>query len=426
MAMKTTRRTFLTFTALSALGWVAKPASALGAVALGGHSDGPPGDILVSIFLRGGADGLNIVTPYGDEDYFRLRPTLALAAPKQLGADNADWVIDLDGYFGIHPALAPLLPLYHAGQMAIVHACGSGDQTRSHFQAMATMERGIARDTGPASGWVARHLQSAPWQNQSPLRAVALSEILPQSLAGAPAATAMTSVSDLDLHIPAQFSSSAVRTRLSSLYQNSGGTLLAQAGSEAMDVLKTLETLKPADHKPANGAVYPKDDLGNGLSQVALLVKSGLGLEAACLDHISYDTHVAQGRGQGLLAGLLQSLARSLAAFAQDLGPARWARVSVVVLSEFGRRVEENSGGGTDHGRAGAMFVLGGNIAGGKVYGQWPTLAASRLEGPGDLHVTTDYRNILAEVLSVRVKNPNIADVFPGLAPAHLGVVHAG
>ncbi|HEX5323811.1 MAG TPA: DUF1501 domain-containing protein [Capsulimonadaceae bacterium] len=424
--MKTTRRTFLTLSALTALGWANRPKSALAAVSVGVERGGPPGDVLVSIFLRGGADGLNVVVPYADEDYFRFRPTLALRAPKDNG-DATDRVIDLDGFFGLHPALAPLLPLYQAGQMAIVHACGSGDQTRSHFEAMATVERGIARETGPASGWLARHLQSAPWQSESPLRAVAIGEIVPQTLSGAPSATTLHTVTDLGLHIPTTVAGSALRQSLSDLYapaRDGKGQGLRASGREALSVLQTLESITPASYRPSYGATYPKDDLGNGLSQVALLMKCGIGLEAACLDHVGYDTHVAQGRGQGLLASQLQSLASGLAAFAADLGPERWARTCVVVLSEFGRRVEENSGGGTDHGRAGVMFVLGGGAAGGKVHGEWPTLAPANLEGPGDLHVTTDYRAVLAEVISKRLRNPNIAAVFPSFTPQPAGVVH--
>jgi uncharacterized protein (DUF1501 family) len=426
MAMKTTRRTFLTLSALAALGWASRPKSALGAVSVGHESDGPPGDVLVSIFLRGGADGLNVIVPHGDENYFRYRPTLALGAPND-HSDAQDRVIDLDGFFGFHPALAPLLPLYHSGQMAIVHACGSGDQTRSHFEAMATVERGIARDTGPASGWLARHLQSAPWESSSPLRAVAIGEIVPQTLSGAPSTTALHTVTDLGLHIPQTFAGGSLRRALSNMYAPAGqnNEQLQAAGREALSVLQTLESVSPKSYKPAHGAVYPKDDLGNGLSQVALLMKCGIGLEAACLDHVGYDTHVAQGRGQGLLASQLQSLASGLAAFAADLGPERWARTCVVVVSEFGRRVEENSGGGTDHGRAGVMFVLGGGANGGKVHGTWPTLAPAKLEGPGDLHVTTDYRAVLAEVVTKRVRNPHIDAVFPRFAPQPVGVVHA-
>lgn len=418
--MQTTRRGLLATGALSALGWLggARPRSALGAVSVGtGAHDG---QVLVSIFLRGGADGLSLVVPHGEEDYYRSRPTLALARP---GATGGDRVLDLDGFFGLHPSLAPLLPLYQDGQMAIVHACGSGDQTRSHFEAMATVERGAFRDTGPASGWLARHLQSAPWHNPSPLRAVALGAMVPDTLRGATSATALQTVSDLKLHIPWAGRDAAMGGALADLYGGRDG--LQEAGREALSVLKTLQGLSPEGQTPAPGVAYPKDEFGVGLHQVATLMKSGVGLEAACLDHGGYDTHVAQGAGQGYLAERLKSLAGGLAAFARDLGSERWARTTIVVLSEFGRRVEENSGAGTDHGRAGVMFVLGGRgVAGGRVHGLWPSLASENLEGPGDLRVTTDYRDVLAEVLTRRLGNPHIASVFPGMTSRSVGVVH--
>ena len=348
--MKTTRREVFALGALSALG-LAGHSRALGSIAVRPHSHGPLGDTLVSIFLRGGVDGLSLVVPYGDDDYYRLRPTLALARPADLKANKADRTLDLDGFFGLHPALAPLLPLHESGQLAVVHACGSGDQTRSHFEAMATMERGVASEVGPASGWLARHLETAPWNNPSPLRAVALGAILPQSLRGASGVTTLTTVADLRLVSPFGGDAARFEQRLSGLY---GGDALAEAGREALAVLRTLDKL------PADGAHighYPDDDLSAGLRQVSQLMKSGLGLEAACLDHGGYDTHVAQGVGTGILAGRLRALASGIAAFAADLGPERWARTTVVVMSEFGRRAAENSGLGTDHGRAGAMLV---------------------------------------------------------------------
>ena len=408
--MQTTRRGLLATGALMALGWAAKPRTALAAVAVRPLGEDTPHGVLVTVFLRGGADGLNVVVPHGDEDYYRSRPTLGLTT-----------ALNLDGFFGLHPALRPLLPLYEAGQMAIIHACGSGDQTRSHFEAMATVERGAFREAGPASGWLARHLQSAPWDNASPLRAVALGAMVPDSLHGAPSATALQTVDDLRLQ-GASGRVAALEASLADLYGAEPRSLLGRAGGEALAALRSLEHLSPALRRPANGAAYPADDLGTGLSQVACLMKTGLGLEAACLDHGGYDTHVAQS---GSLADRLRSLGAALAAFATDLGPARWADTTVVVLSEFGRRVEENSGLGTDHGRAGVMLVLGGQgIAGGRVHGRWPGLAAAQREGPGDLRVTTDYRNVLAEIVAERLGNPHIAAVFPGLARQPVGVVH--
>lgn len=410
------RRRLIATAGMAALGWAARPRTALAGLAVSPNKSAHPNHILVTVFLRGGADGLSLVAPYGDDWYYRSRPTLALPSSGRGG------LLKLDGRFGLHPSLAALKPLYDAGQMAIVHACGSGDQTRSHFEAMATMERGINRDAGPASGWIARHLESAPWQNDSPLRAIALGSLLPDSLRGAPTATALTSVNDLRLQTDLPLGADGFSRQLRSLY--GGGDPLGAAGREAVALLKKLETLPDAGQSPRSGAGYPADDLGQGLRQAALLIKSDSGVEVACLDHGGYDTHVAQGNTTGQLASRLDSLGRSLAAFARDLGDVLWARTTVVVLSEFGRRVEENSGAGTDHGRAGVTFILGGQgVAGGKVYGQWPGLSPEALDGPGDLKVTTDYRNVLGEILTGRVGNPNVSDVFPGLSFAPVGVM---
>ena len=412
------RRGLIQLGALSMLGWAARPRTALGAVAI--NTGEPPGDILVNIFLRGGADGLNLVVPYGDDDYYRNRPTLGISAPRNSRSSETDRVIPLDSFFGLNPALHSLRPLYEQKQLAVIHACGSGDQTRSHFEAMDTVERGVFRQTGPASGWLARHLESAPWTSKSPLRAVAIGEIVPASLQGAGTATAMRTLSDFRIDVPPGKTDEIARS-LASLY---GGDkdLLMEAGHETLRVLAALSHLDAAHTAAGNGAVYPVDELGAGLRQVALLIKSDVGLEAACLDHGSFDTHVAQA---GILSGKLMSLGDSLAAFAKDLGPDQWKRTTVVVVSEFGRRVEENSGAGTDHGRAGVMFVLGGNpslqsvgsaLQGGRVNGTWPGLAPEQLEGPGDLRVTTDYRSVLAEVIRDHLKNPRVDVVFPGLA----------
>ncbi len=415
--MKTTRRGLFALGALSALGWASGARGALSGVSLTPHRAGPPGDTLIFIFLRGGVDGLSVVVPHGDDDYYRARPTLALARPGDRQGKPAERVLDLDGYFGLHPALAPLWPLHEAGHLAVVHACGSGDTTHSHFEAMATVERGVSQGDGPASGWLARHLETAPWDNPSPLRAVALGSLLPQSLRGESRATALQTTADLRLRSPFAGGTDKFTRSLAELY---GRGALAEAGGEALSVLKTLSALPPLGTHSA----YPPNDLGVGLRQTARLMKSGVGLEAVCLDHNGYDTHVLQGGAQGVLAGLLASLASGLAAFAADLGPARWARTTVVVLSEFGRRVPENSGLGTDHGSGGVLLLLGGRVAGGRVHGHWPGLAASSLAGPGDLKVTTDYRAVLAEVITRRLGNPHMSEIFPGLTQPALGVVH--
>jgi len=417
--MQTTRRGLFANGALSALTLIQGPRSALGNVTITPNRQGPPGDVLVSIFLRGGVDGLSVIIPHGDDDYYRNRPTIALGSPHDTRLNPPERALDLDGYFGLHPALAPLMPLYTAGQLCLIHACGSADQTRSHFEAMSTMERGVSGETGPASGWLARHLQCAPWNNSSPLRAVSLGSILPQSLRGASNATSLQEVADLKLQSPFTGGTTRFEQTLNTLYSRD---TLAEAGQEALSVLKTLNQL-PASMMTKSHAGYPQDDFGFGLHQVALLMKSDLGLEAACLDHVGYDSHVAQGSSRGMLAGRLESLGKGLAAFAADLGPARWNRTTVVVMSEFGRRVAENSGMGTDHGRGGAMLLLGGHsVVGGKVHGNWPGLAAENLEGPGDLKVTTDYRTVLGELIDRRLKNPNIGAIFPGMPIGSLGV----
>ena len=414
------RRRLIASAGLSALGWLARPKTALAGIAVSPRQSNRPGHVLVTVFLRGGADGLSLVVPYGDDHYYRCRPTLAIATPSRGGGG----VIPLDGYFGLHPALAPLKPLYDAGQMAVIHACGSGDRTRSHFEAMATMERGISCETGPASGWLARHLESAPWQNGSPLRAIALGSLVPDSLRGASTATALSSVADYRLKADLPLGSAGFARELRGLY--GGLDPLGAAGREALSLLQRLEALTPAERVPRAGSRYAADALGEGLRQAALLIKSDNGVEVACLDHVGYDTHVAQGGAAGPLASQLTSLGQSLASFAHDLGESLWDRTTIVVLSEFGRRVEENSGAGTDHGRAGAMFVLGGKgVAGGKVHGRWPGLAPAMLEGPGDLRVTTDYRNVLGEVLQNRVGNTRLASVFPELSYQPLGVTTA-
>lgn len=375
-------------------------------------------DVLVNIFLRGAADGLSLVVPYGEDEYYKVRPTLAIAAPK---AGNAGSALDLNGFFGLHPALFALLPLYKDGTLAVLHAVGSGDQSRSHFEAMAIMERGEYKDTGrEGSGWLARHLDAVPGAT-SPLRAVAFGAVMPDTLRGATSATAVESLADIQIKTPRPELESAIHR----LYA-SGTDAASHAGRETLAATETLRKIDPAHYKPANGAKYPASALGDGLKQTACLVKAGVGLEAAFLDRGGWDTHVGQGGATGWLALQLDDVAKSLAAFACDLGKAS-DRVTVIVQTEFGRRVAENSSLGTDHGRASAMFVWGGNVNGGKVHGAWPGLKMAQLEAPGDLRVVTDYRAVLAEVLAKRCGNANGLDaVFPDarLTPEQfLGVV---
>jgi len=397
---------------LGVLGLFGLGRSALAQIGL--SSSAEDRDLLVVIFLRGGMDGLNAVPPYGEDAYHRLRPNLALAAPKGTG----DRAIDLDGFFGLHPSLAPLLPSFRDGQMAILHAVGSGDQSRSHFEAMSAMERGLPNAlTGAGSGWLARYLSATQAADDSPLRAVALGSMLPDSLRGGSAGNAIRSVSDFKL---AGDASSRERfERLLKVVYAQGDDESSHAGR---DTLRVLDALKSVDAAKTGRYGYPEGELGEGLRQVALLAKAGVGLEVAALDKGGFDTHVAQGVGTGWLAGLLDDIARSLVAFQADMGD-RMKRTTIVVMTEFGRRAYENTPLGTDHGRASAMFLLGGAVKGGKVYGKWPGLEIDQLEDEGDLRVTTDYRNVLAEILERRMGFSQSAGLFEGLRPAPVGLV---
>lgn len=371
---------------------------------------GPRGDVLVTIFLRGGMDGVHAVPPHGDPQFRAQRPTLAPPDPGKPGG-----IVDLNGQFGLHAELAPLSELYRARRLAVVHACGSPDRTLSHFEAMQTMERGVDDGNSVASGWISRHLASTDGHSSSPLRALAFGDVLPKSLQGSTSAMAVRSLSEFRLPVPDGWS--GFRSTLSALY---GGEDAANtAGRETLRLLGSLEKLDPNQYKPEAGAVYPKTDLGRRMSQVAQLIKAEVGLEIAALDLGGWDAHVAQ---ETLMVPLMRELAGAMHAFHSDLGE-RMRRVTVVAMTEFGRRVHENSGLGTDHGRASAMFLLGGSVRGGQVYGTWPGLADGQLDHDGDLRVTTDYRQILGEIVERRLGNQNLAQVFPGFTPSYLNVM---
>jgi uncharacterized protein (DUF1501 family) len=419
-ALRCTRRQLLTASAVG-IASCALGRTAFADFAIRGKKQRTHDNVLVTIFLRGGADGLNIVVPYGDDGYYRNRPTLSIAAPGDKRTSQR--ALKLDGFFGLHPSLAPLYSLYQNGELGFVHACGSGDGTHSHFEAMATMESGAKSEKeGAGSGWLARHLLSTH-NGDSPLRAVALGSLMPDSLRGATSATAIQSLDDFRVQIPAAMNeqSREMRTMLRNFYQN-GKDEIAVAGRETLDVLSTLNGLQPSQYKPHGDAKYPETELGSGLRQVAQLIKADVGLEVACLDRGGWDTHVAQGANIGWMAIQLDDLAKSLFAFSRDLST-QWKRVTVLVMTEFGRRLHENSGLGTDHGTASAMMLLGGGVRGGKVFAKWPGLADDQLAPPGDLRVTTDYRDVLAEVLKTRLRNAHLREVFPRFTPQFHGLV---
>ncbi|MBI3099166.1 MAG: DUF1501 domain-containing protein [Planctomycetes bacterium] len=378
-----------------------------------------PGRTLVCVFLRGGADGLNMIVPHGDDRYYTLRPTLGVPRPDDRTADDGR-AIDLDRFYGLHPALAPLRPIYSAGRLAIVHAAGSDDQTRSHFEAQDQMEHGVRMNQIASGGWLGRHLRARNAAEERAMPPVALGTSIPESLRGAPAAATLTSLDDFSINT-ATGDLRGLAEALEALY-SADSTAAAACGRETLEVMRRVERLKHGADAPAHSASYPDHEFARGLRLVARLIQAGVGPEAACLDLGGWDTHFTQGAVSGLLPGLMRTLAESLAAFDADLGDSG-ERVVTVVMTEFGRRAYENVSFGTDHGRAGVMFLMGGSVAGGKVYGAWPGLGEDRMDGPGDLAVTTDYRDVLAEVVARGFGQSRLGDVFPGHTPSFRGVM---
>ena len=345
---------------------------------------------LVVVFLRGGADGLNMVAPLQDDGYFKARPRIAIGRSK---------AIPLDGFYGLNPLLKDLAPAFHDGALALIHAAGSEDSTRSHFEAQDLMEHGGI--TG--GGWLGRFLRT---QNEAagPLSAVALGKVVPESLRGAPSATVFQSLDDFSLGNDPR----RLIDALAGLYSRETDSLGA-AGRNTLEAVQRIERLRAAAYQPSNGAVYSADDFSQGLRQIARLIKTRVGLQAASLDLKGWDSHFSQAT---IMDPLMSRFARGLAAFYQDLGN-EMEHVTLVAMTEFGRRVEENSAFGTDHGRGSVMFVLGGGIKGGRVLGKWPGLTREVLEGPGDLPVTTNYRNVLAPILQRHGAGDALERIFP-------------
>ena len=410
---KVSRRAMLTGAAASGVWWLSTK-SALAQASI--RPKGADGNVLVVVFLRGGADGLNVVAPYGEDEYYRLRPSLGIPNPKA-GVGEGQKLIDLDGFFGMNPALRPLESDFKEGSMAVIHAVGSGDESHSHFEAMNTMERGWTdQQDNYGGGWLARHLNMTEGSG-SPLRGVSLSPILPDSLLGATSALAVERVSDFRFDADSE----KLRAALREVYENKDDEM-AKAGRDTWSVLDALNKVDPDEAKPEGGSEYPDTPVGRAFREVAFLIKQDLGLEVACLDAGGWDTHITQGTTDGWMFGLLEDLALSTAAFKRDIG-SLMDKTTVLVQSEFGRRVHENSGLGTDHGTGGCMMVLGAGVHGGKVVTDWPGLIPDRLAGPGDLQTTTDYRSVLLDIVANRLGNPDPRAVFPGFSGAPLGIV---
>jgi uncharacterized protein (DUF1501 family) len=331
-------------------------------------------------------------------------------------------LVDLNGFFGLHPSLSPLYPFYRRGELGFVHACGSGDVTLSHFAASNTVERGLFQEQGDSTGWLARYLDALPPSVDSPVKAISIGSLLPASLAGASCAMAIQNVSDLLVRNPFGGDGLTVNSILRKMY--SGTDIVSEAGRQTSALIDVLK--KMPDDARGHGPLYRNDGLGRSLHQVAQLYRCDTGLAVACIDHSGYDTHVVQGGAEGILASALSELSKGICEFVADLGSAQWRRTKIVVMSEFGRRVRENDGGGTDHGHGSVMMVLGGSgVNGNAVHGVWPGLHESGIDENGNLRVTTDYRNVLFEVASSQIGTVAAKPIFPDLISKSVGILYA-
>ena len=368
----------------------------------------PPSDgrVLVCLFQRGAVDGLNMIVPHGEAAYYQERPRIAV--PRRD-------VIDLDGHFGLHPALAPLKRFWDDKSLAAIHAIGSPDSTRSHFDAQDYMESGTPGVKATADGWLNRYCRHDQEHRTGAFRAVAFGPELPRALAGSAPALAIDDLQAFGLRAPQDAARDKLTRAFEALYEGAATGLLASSSQEGFEALQQLRQANPTQYQPGNGADYPRGRTGRALLQVAQLIKANVGLQIAFLDATGWDTHVNQGASEGQLAARLQELGGALAAFATDLGD-RMRDVVVLTMSEFGRTIHENGNSGTDHGHATAMLLLGGAVNGGKMLGRWPGLdPAARFEGR-DVAVTTDFRDLFGEVVARHLGGADLASVFPGYA----------
>jgi uncharacterized protein (DUF1501 family) len=360
---------------------------------------------LVVIFQRGACDGLNVVVPFKESNYYSMRPSIAI---------KQNEVLDLDGFFGFHPAMAPLKPLFDKKHLAIVHAAGSPDPSRSHFDAQDYMESGTPGVKVTPDGWLNRALRAEPATGVKPsaFRAVALGTQVPRTLQGPIPAIAVANLSDFSVAGKGP-QTSPISNAFQAMYDESSDAVLHGTGQETFEAVKMLKAADPAHYQPAVGVTYPGTPFGNSLKQVAQLLKANLGVEAAFSDIGGWDTHQNQGGANGQLANRLKEFASTIAAFWQDMGDDA-ENVTLVTMSEFGRTARQNGTGGTDHGHANVMFVLGGAVKGGKVYGKWPGVGNDQLNEGRDLKVTTDFRNVLGEAAYKTLGSRNMDLVFPG------------
>ena len=377
------------------------------------------GKIFIVLFQRGAADALNVLVPHGERSYYTLRPSIAIPRPTS-GAQNA--AIELDGFFGLHPALAPLKPLWDRGLLAPIHAVGSPSSTRSHFDAQDYMESGTPDVKNTPDGWLNRYLAthgtceacSAPPQSASHFRAVALTNATPRILEGPAPTVAMNSLQEFTVR-----ATGTQVERLEALYRTGRADIIHGTGSEMFEAVKMLKAADPGRYAPAAGANYPRSRFGQQLMQIAQLIKANLGVEVAFADVGGWDTHNNQGGATGQLANRLGDFASAIAALTTDLGD-RMEDVIILTMSEFGRTAKQNGSGGTDHGHGGAMFAIGGSVKGGKVYGKWPGLEREQLYEGRDLALTTDMRTVFAEIASRHLGAAKLDTIFPGYQGSQL------
>jgi uncharacterized protein (DUF1501 family) len=378
-------------------------------------------DVIVALHLRGGSDGLSLLVPHGDKHYYAARPRLAVPPPDSRRAKRAH---DLNGFFGLPDPFAPLLPLYHAGHLLPIHATGAiaNRWSRSHFDAQHWMDVGKPSDSSTQSGWLARHLETVPpMRPEAPLRGVSLMPALAESLRGGP--------DSLPLPDPKRFAfeggwqeMSDMEAVLRASYDRAPDAVRI-AAERTRATIALLSRVDLANYRPAGGAAYPDTDLGRALRASAALIRAEIGVEAIAVDHHGWDTHDDQGTLDGFLSQQMAELAQALAAFHSDVYGSGVSRFTLVVVSEFGRALAENESGGTEHGTANAMFLIGPHVSGRQVIAEWPGLHRDQLFERQDLRVTIDYRDVLAEVLRKRAGNTQLGAVFPGLTPKFRGVV---
>lgn len=391
-------------------------------IVLGPETDTTQRDMFVLVFLRGGCDGLSLVAPYADADYISNRPTLRINAP----GNSANAALDLPNPlnrnvpFGLHPKAGALKELYDAQRLAIVHACGLTNGTRSHFDAMDYMERGTPDSLSTTTGWLTRHLESINASGYIP--ALAAASLPPTSLLNSADTIAMTNAGDVRLHGHWKYGPKH-KAALRAFY--AAGSALGQMGTTTLDTLDAVAAKNLGTYTPDPGVEYPSEWYAHSFSEslklVAQMIKADLNVQVATVDYGGWDTHEGQPY---VFPNQIDALARGIGAFYNDVSRYH-GRLTIVIMSEFGRRLRENRSGGTDHGHGNVMLVLGGNVNGGKIYGDWPGLAPNTLDHYVDLSITTDYRRVLSEILVRRLANGQLGRVFPNYRDyAPLGIVN--